>query len=120
MDRRHLGRRSLLTGGATALLAGCAKCPSFDALPPAPDQRVVHDAHAHFFNGADLPAVRFMKYVIAPAHLDALPELVLAFVNIAVWVLKRTSITAADEMRLRVPPWDRGRGLDVPPGRFAG
>lgn len=119
MGRNEWDRRSLLAGGATMALAGCAKCPPFEALPPAPEKRVVRDAHAHFFNGADLPAVRFMKYAIAPKYLEQWPELALAFVNLAVWVLKQTSLTATAEMRLRVPPWDRGRGLDVPAERFA-
>ena len=106
-------RRSFLAGTSALGLGACAACPGFEAISLPQECLNMGDAHVHFFNAADLPALGFIKYVIGPAHLQNTPAILLAIGNIFVWVLKASAISARREMGLRIPPLRRQDGARV-------
>ena len=89
-------RRGLLAAAGTLALGGCAHC-TFPA--PSAATRVIGDAHAHFFNSADLPVAGFAKFVLIPRHFGGLPEWAEAVVDIIAWTAQVLSLTADAEAR---------------------
>ncbi|WP_380872468.1 hypothetical protein ACFB49_34010 [Sphingomonas sp. DBB INV C78] len=105
-------RREFLATG----LAGLAAVPASaegQAQKEGETRIDIADAHAHFFNGADLPAAAFIRYVVAPVYLANAPDVLLAIIDIGVNVLKRLSITADDELRRMSPPWRDGDDVSI-------
>ena len=91
-----LNRRNFMVASSAATLGGCVSCKFPDSLPVS---RPISDAHAHFFNGADLPVHNFVRYVIVPAYAPNLPEVVLALADMALWIAKRLSVSASSEIK---------------------
>lgn len=89
-------RRSFLAAGGAIALGGCAHC-KFPAQSAAP--KSIGDAHAHFFNAADLPIAGFAKYVLIPRYFPELPDFALALVDIIAFVAKALTLTATQEAR---------------------
>lgn len=89
-------RRAVLLAGGVLTLGGCAHC-----VMPAPSQEAGEgsDAHAHFFNLADLPVAGFAKFVLIPRHFPSFPDFALALVDIIAWVAKALALTADAEAR---------------------
>lgn len=89
-------RRTLLLSAGGLTLGGCAHC-----ILPAPSQapEQVSDAHAHFFNVADLPVAGFAKFVLIPRHFPNFPDFAYALVDIIAWVAKALALSADAEAR---------------------
>ncbi len=85
-------------GTASLALAGCATCkiPSVKAGVSYD----IGDAHAHFFNLADLPVRNFIRHVFIPEYFPDLPDIALALVDIAVWATQKFAKTATKEIDL--------------------
>ena len=90
-------RRGFLASGAGLTVGGCMHC-TFPA-PLAAMQERVGDAHAHFFNAADLPVAGFAKFVLIPRYLPDAPDAANALVDIIAYVAKVLTLTASDELR---------------------
>lgn len=107
-----LDRRSFVLASSLAM-AGCATCRIPGAGAAA---HTIGDAHAHFFNLADLPVGNFVKYVFIPANVPGVPDVALALIDIATWVTKRLAKTAQQE----IGDLDRafGNGGEVSAERF--
>lgn len=107
-----LDRRTFVLASSLAL-AGCATC----RIPGAgAGAHTIGDAHAHFFNLADLPVGNFVKYVFIPANIPGVPDFALALIDIATWVTKRLAKTAQQE----IGDLDRtfGNGGEISADRF--
>jgi len=93
----RIGRRELLGTGAVLLAGGCVHC----RLPPPASAELVEisDAHAHFFNAADLPVAGFTKFVLIPRYFPSLPDFALALVDIIAFVAKTLALSASEELR---------------------
>tara|TARA_B100000678_G_scaffold285032_1_gene287490 strand:- start:549 stop:2243 length:1695 start_codon:yes stop_codon:yes gene_type:complete len=87
-------RRSFVIG-SSLVMAGCTTCrfPS-----PNGGSYEIADAHAHFFNLADLPVRDFMRDVVIPQQFPDLPDIVLALVNIAAGVTQAFAPSAREEI----------------------
>lgn len=89
-------RRGFLASGGALALGGCAHCrfpePYGTASP-------IGDAHAHFFNAADLPVAGFAKFVLIPRHFPGFPPYADALVDIIAFVAKLLTLTASQEAR---------------------
>lgn len=94
-----LPRRTVLAAGLSAALGGCMRCADLPRPRVGVARLPIGDAHAHFFNAADLPVTGFFKNVLIPAHIPDWPEVVLALLDIATNVLKRMAVTASNESR---------------------
>ncbi|MCW4460932.1 hypothetical protein OK349_04380 [Sphingomonas sp. BT-65] len=93
----RIGRRELLSTGAALLAGGCVHCRF---PPPAGvELAAISDAHAHFFNAADLPVAGFTKFVLIPRYFPSLPDFALALVDIIAFVAKTLSLSASEELR---------------------
>jgi|GEM_PF-1209070 len=91
-----LNRRNFIAVSGATTLGGCVTC-SF------PESRSVSgpvsDAHAHFFNAADLPIHNFVRYVVVPEHAPDVPGVALALADLVLWVAKRLTISATAEIK---------------------
>lgn len=92
-------RTMLASGGALAAASGAACVPT-----PDPDTTVntalwLADAHTHLFNVADLPAGRFVQYVVVPAYWPGghPPPFIGAILDLVTNVAKRLVILARYE-----------------------
>ena len=108
-------RRSALVGaGAAALLASNegSALPLGSGVPP----RAIVDAHAHLFNGADLPAQGFIAHVVARERLTNYGPLALAAIDHAVSLMKFFTVSADIERR----QLERGElPAEITPEQFA-
>jgi hypothetical protein len=91
-----IDRRSLIASGGALALGGCAHC-TFPPVSQAAER--IGDAHAHFFNLADLPVAGFVKFVLIPRHFPDLPEFTHALVDIIAYIAKHATLTADEEAR---------------------
>lgn len=114
----RLGRRTVLAGAMAAgggLAGGCQIPPK---VPPEnPSAAPMADAHVHLFNAADLPAGKFVQYVVVPEKWESTPAFVGAILDILTNVAK-TLVPLADYERIRVVRPTRDEP-DVSPERLA-
>lgn len=89
-------RRAFLASGGALSLGGCVHC-SFPEPTNVP--ATIGDAHAHFFNAADLPVAGFVKFVLLPRYFPELPDFADAIVDIIAFVAKTLALTARAEAR---------------------
>lgn len=109
MDDGELDRRAAMSSALGLLVGGCATCGDLEPLRTSAEPRLrVGDAHAHFFNAADLPIVGFFRNVLVPSRLANWPEVALAFIDLAARVLKALTIPASSELRRMRAPWQDG------------
>ena len=111
-------RRSVLAAAGVVMgagsLAGCVT--RSDDGPVESDLAPMADAHVHLFNAADLPAGKFVQYVVIPDRWPSHPPFVAAIADIVVNVLKRFVVPARNE-RIRAIRADNLEP-DVSPERF--
>lgn len=117
MENEGLNRRAAMSVGLSAFLGGCAVCGDLPRLPPADARLRIGDGHTHFFNAADLPVAGFFRDVLVPQYLKDWPEFALAFIDIALAVLKSLAIPADRELGQLRAPW--AESDDPSPETFA-
>lgn len=93
----RVGRRGFIASAGGLLVGGCAHCHFPAPRPPA--LTGVSDAHAHFFNAADLPVAGFVKFVVIPRYFGSPPAYALAIVDIVSSAAERFTISARGELR---------------------
>jgi len=93
----RVGRRGFIASTGGLLVGSCAHCHFPAPRPPA--LTGVSDAHAHFFNAADLPVAGFVKFVLIPRYFGSPPAYALAIVDIVSSAAKRFTISAHAELR---------------------
>jgi hypothetical protein len=111
-------RRSVLAAAGVVMgagaVGGCVTPP--DEGPVDPKLAPMADAHVHLFNAADLPAGKFVQYVVIPDRWPGHPPFVAAIADIVVNVLKRFVVPVRNE-RIRAVRAD-SLEPDVSPERF--
>lgn len=108
-----VGRRAIVAGAA--MVAGCSVLGDRGAA--AKSGRSFADAHTHLFNAADLPAVKFVEYVVIPERAPGAPAWASALVDLFISVVKAMAITAATEDAFR-PSLFRSQDAGASPDRF--
>lgn len=101
-------------------LGSCASCADLKPLGPlAAMEQEMGDAHAHFFNAADLPIAGFLENVALPEFLKGWEIIWPALVALARTV-KALALPASDELQ-KLRSSSSGRAADIISStRFAG